>query len=171
MRKLFFFFGLILICCGAFAQNKNIVKSNILSLLAFTPQVSYERSIGKSQSLVVSAYSGKLTFITENRWRGASILYRYYLDENNSLSGFYPEVGATIHADYNYNDRKYDPMPGLRGLVGYQFGKRKWIFDLGIGMSFLREQFNTFDDMGNIIGSGSQIQPGFRLNGSIGYSF
>jgi hypothetical protein len=168
-----FTFILLFFTLITFAQpKKNIVKSNFLSLLITVPQVSYERSIGHSQSILISAYSGSFTFIgSEEKIKGANLLHRFYLNENNHLKGFYTEQGLLVRSNYDYGDNKFKSYPGLRGGAGFQINAKSWIIDLGLALAFTREKQKRYDENGNITKSIFVIEPEYRVNASIGYNF
>ncbi len=152
-------------------QYKNNIKTNVLSLIISTPQLSYERQISNHSSLTLSAYRGQFTLISETKIQGANILFRRYLDNDKNLSGVYPELGLSLHGQYRFDKSKYNYMYGPRVGFGYQFGKNKWVFDLGLGIAIYGSRVDNFDNNGNTIGKVWQIDPTMRLNSSVGYRF
>jgi hypothetical protein len=152
--------------------TQTAIKTNVLSLLITTPQLSVEQSIGNKSSVFAYGYSGKFTFISETKIRGVGIgIRRYFVDDDDpTFYGLYLESGYAMHGQFRFDKNKYDDRHGVRGLIGFQFGK-KIIFDIGLGFLGLLYKYDNFDQDGNIIGRGTGLETPLRMNASVGYKF
>jgi hypothetical protein len=83
---------LLVSACISYAQQspKNAIKINPLSLLVKTGNVSYERAVGKKQSVQVGAFYSSLSLGDLNyQGYGVTPEFRFYINSANTLNGMY----------------------------------------------------------------------------------
>ncbi len=139
MKKLFISLVVVVACFTVNAQQKNVVKTNPISLAFGSFNASYERVLNSSSSVVVSGnYMYKL-FGSEVTAGGLGAAYRYYFTHAKKAvpAGFYiaPEASFSFGSvKYNNQDSAGFSSFGIGAEVGYQWvWSSGFTLDLGIG--------------------------------------
>lgn len=163
---------------GIFAQQKNSVKVNPVSLVfgGGSDLVSYERAINEHSSIGVSAGYAKFTVNSYvYNYTGGNAFYRYYTKE--VLNGFYVSGslgvggGRTTYTSNNKSMKDNYTAFDIGALIGYQ-----WLFSSGFtidvngGASYMSLSYKEDNKMprpNNV--KGSAFLP--TLGVGLGYSF
>lgn len=168
---LILFFTLFLKTTNLFAQKETIVKTNILSLLFSVPTLSVERQISNHGSIFINAYSGSYAFYGTEYIRGMSLSYRMYGNKEISrLNGLYVDMGITFRGTYVNDEVNYDYDPGIRAGLGYQFGKKAWVFDFGAVVKVTNNRFEVTEPFG-LPEVKNKLEQRAVLNCSVGFRF
>lgn len=180
------FIGIFLLSMGITYAQKNVVKFNPLSLLfVWSDLVTYERGIGNHSSLQLGAgIKNSNNLNGELKYRGGSLMYRYYIKE--SLSKFYGGIEmsyARVNEEYDefsflpteYPDSsKFDfNIFAVGARAGYQWS---WdfglILDLNLGANYLNVNYTKIE-LGDPSDESHMLKNGINPNlaFSIGYRF
>ncbi len=164
MKKLFISLALVFVCFAAKAQQ-NIIKTNPFALAFGYFNVTYERVVNSSSSVLFQGgYSYQLLGLNVNLGElGAG--YRYYMThaKKDVPVGFYvtPEVSFGFGKSGNTSVTSF----GVGAELGYQWVWSGFTLDLGIGPKYT--VLNGVSTDGS--GSTSGIAPAATL--AIGYAF
>ena len=172
----------------AFAQakpskmRKNEIKVALLSLASGTSKITYERLVRDYQSLEFTfgvigwgfdklkesdpkgtAWRMAYKFIFPNRW-----------NSNNQMCGFYikPEL---CYSSYRYNHdtkgRIKVDRTALMGVLGYDWVKQWFVFDVYAGLGFAAGNSNLSNYHHGFIGWNDQTPFAFTAGFRIGAAF
>jgi hypothetical protein len=168
-KKIFLTIITVFIAFSGFSQKfGNVFKTNPIGFAIGNFNLTYERTLGSSSSILIGAsYMNKMFGEDVNAF-SANGAFRYYLTHKNKEipAGFYlnPEIQYSQggNDDGDYTDFAY----GME--IGYQFAwDSGFTLDLGAGPLF--HNFNTTGNLTINDGQDSFIFPTFTL--AIGYAF
>lgn len=170
MKKLIISLTLIVFALGLHAQS-NVIKTNPLGLAFGNFNVTYERVISSSSSILIRGqYMYKLLGIKVNLG-GVGLGYRYYITHVKKPvpSGFYvnPQASFSFGSVADDNDVMVSANAfGIGAELGYQWAwESGFVLDLGIGPMYNFASASSGNDVGSIDG----FFPSATL--AIGYAF
>ncbi len=119
-----------------------IVKTNVLTW-PFVPSLHLEQQILHRSSLHFNFHYAKFTFISPEELLNTSLDFRHYFTRNEAdlMKGFYVSGGVNVHHNFlkavvgdsgEYIGQGVTSIgPSVR--LGYQFQKKRFVFDMGTG--------------------------------------
>ncbi len=190
MRNLlkYIILGLLFAPLFAFSQSeqpkmrKNEIKVALLSLASGTSKITYERLVRDYQSIELTFGVIGLGFdkLKDSDPRGATwrAAYKFIFpnrhNANNQLCGFYvkPEL---CYSTYRYTHptlgRLKVDRTALMGVLGYDWVKRWFVFDLYGGMGFAAGNSNNSNYHHGFIGWNDHTPFAFTAGFRVGVAF
>jgi hypothetical protein len=190
MRKLCrnIIFGLLFLSASATAQTdqlkmrKNEIKVALLSLASGTSKVTYERLVRDYQSVELTFGVIGLGFdkLKDSDPRGTAwrVAYKFIMpnrkNANNQLCGFYvkPEL---CYSSYYYTHSSQGRLKvnraALMGVLGYDWVKKWFVFDLYSGLGFAAGNSNLSNYHHGFIGWNDHTPFAFTAGFRVGVAF
>lgn len=158
---------------GQALRNDFIAKTNVFTWL-FVPSLHLEQQILPKSSLQLNFHYAKFTFISPEELLNTSLDFRRYFTKNEEglMKGFYVSGGVNVHHNFlkaQVSDSGEYISTGITSIgpslrLGYQFQKKRFVFDLGSGGFLYLYYFQKSPNNSQDAQLWLNASIGFRLN-------